>query len=73
VAPDLAALAQAFGLRHRRVEDADGLAQALDDARAIDSAAGIIEVIIDADASRIVHQAFWRKVADTHSLTHAAK
>jgi len=73
VAPDLAALAQAFGLRHCRVEDTDGLARALDDARAIDGGAGMIEVMIDADASRTVHQAFWRKVADTQLLLRAAK
>jgi thiamine pyrophosphate-dependent acetolactate synthase large subunit-like protein len=73
VAPDLAALAQAFGLRHCRVEDTDGLARALDDAQATDGGAGMIEVMIDADASRTVHQAFWRKVADTQLLLRAAK
>jgi len=73
VAPDLAALAQAFGLRHRRAEDAESLVRALDDADAADGATGIVEVMIDADASRTMHLEFWRNVADARSLTSAVK
>jgi 2-succinyl-5-enolpyruvyl-6-hydroxy-3-cyclohexene-1-carboxylate synthase len=70
VAPDLAALAGVFGLAHRRVESDNELREALAAAlHARDgSAAPVLEVRIDADASRATHQAFWAEVAATPNL-----
>ena len=64
VAPNLAALAAPFGLAHRSISDATGLEQALDDALGRGRVAELIEVRIDADQSRAVHQGFWRRVAN---------
>jgi 2-succinyl-5-enolpyruvyl-6-hydroxy-3-cyclohexene-1-carboxylate synthase len=70
VAPDLAGLARAFGLAHRRVTDAAGLAQALDAMAAGNTGgAGIVEAVIDADRSRSVHKDFWQRVAAAPRLT----
>jgi 2-succinyl-5-enolpyruvyl-6-hydroxy-3-cyclohexene-1-carboxylate synthase len=70
VAPDFAALAGVFGLAHRRVEDGDGLRETLAAAlHARDGAAApVVEVRIDADASRTTHQAFWAEIAATPEL-----
>jgi 2-succinyl-5-enolpyruvyl-6-hydroxy-3-cyclohexene-1-carboxylate synthase len=70
VAPDFAALAGVFGLAHRRVEDGDGLRETLAAAlHARDGAAApMVEVRIDADASRTTHQAFWAEIAATPEL-----
>jgi 2-succinyl-5-enolpyruvyl-6-hydroxy-3-cyclohexene-1-carboxylate synthase len=64
VAPNLAALAAPFGLAHRSISDATGLEQALDDALGRGRVAELIEVRIDADQSRAVHEGFWRRVAN---------
>jgi len=68
VAPDLGALAAAFGMVHRRASDAATLREALANAApasavASADAAALVEVCIDADASRAVHVGFWDKVA----------
>lgn len=64
VTPDLAVLAPAFGLRHRRVDDATGLDQALDMAMSTDNEATLlIEAVIDADRSRGVHLALRQAIA----------
>ncbi|RKT44613.1 2-succinyl-5-enolpyruvyl-6-hydroxy-3-cyclohexene-1-carboxylic-acid synthase [Thiocapsa rosea] len=65
VQPD--ALARAFGLAHRSVDDAAGFAQAW--AEAIDAGmrgepAGLIEVRLDADLSLRTHRAFWNGVRE---------
>jgi 2-succinyl-5-enolpyruvyl-6-hydroxy-3-cyclohexene-1-carboxylate synthase len=61
------ALARAFGLRHRLVDDAIGFEQALDeamDAGARGEPAGLIEVRINADLSLQSHQGFWNDVRE---------
>ncbi len=64
VAPDLGALARPFGLAHRLIEDAAGLDLALVEATATDSPRGmLLEIRIDAERSRAVHQAFWTRVS----------
>jgi 2-succinyl-5-enolpyruvyl-6-hydroxy-3-cyclohexene-1-carboxylate synthase len=68
VAPDLGALAAAFGMVHQRVTDAATLREALRAATPTSAAlaadaAPLLEVCIDADASRAMHAAFWGKVA----------
>ena len=65
VQPD--ALARAFGLPYRSVEDASGFVQAL--AEAIDAGmraepAGLIEVRLDAELSLRTHRAFWNGVRE---------
>ncbi|WP_296810142.1 2-succinyl-5-enolpyruvyl-6-hydroxy-3-cyclohexene-1-carboxylic-acid synthase [Thiocapsa sp.] len=65
VQPD--ALARAFGLAHRSVDDASGFAQAW--AEAIDAGmraepAGLIEVRLDAELSLHTHRAFWNGVRE---------
>ncbi|MFE8035078.1 2-succinyl-5-enolpyruvyl-6-hydroxy-3-cyclohexene-1-carboxylic-acid synthase [Thiohalocapsa marina] len=55
---DLKALCAPFGLRHRLVQNADQLDQALGDATA-----ALVEIRIDADLSRHVHQTYWGRVA----------
>lgn len=65
VLPD--ALARAFGLAHRSVDDASGFAQAR--AEAIDAGmrgepAGLIEVHLDAELSLRTHRAFWNGVRE---------
>ncbi len=65
VQPD--ALARAFGLPYRSVEDASGFVQAL--AEAIDAGmraepAGLIEVRLDAELSLHTHCAFWNGVRE---------
>jgi 2-succinyl-5-enolpyruvyl-6-hydroxy-3-cyclohexene-1-carboxylate synthase len=62
-----AALARAFGLKHRSVEDASGFAQAR--AEALDAGtrgepAGLIEVRLDAELSLRTHCAFWDGVRE---------
>ncbi|CRI64330.1 2-succinyl-5-enolpyruvyl-6-hydroxy-3-cyclohexene-1-carboxylate synthase [Thiocapsa sp. KS1] len=62
-----AALARAFGLKHRSVEDASGFAQAR--AEAMDAGtrgepAGLIEVRLDAELSLHTHCAFWNGVRE---------
>ncbi|SDW85473.1 2-succinyl-5-enolpyruvyl-6-hydroxy-3-cyclohexene-1-carboxylic-acid synthase [Thiocapsa roseopersicina] len=61
------ALARAFGLAHRSVDDASGFAQAW--AEAIDAGmraepAGLIEVRLDAELSLRTHRAFWNGVRE---------
>jgi 2-succinyl-5-enolpyruvyl-6-hydroxy-3-cyclohexene-1-carboxylate synthase len=63
VAPDFGALADAFAMTHRRVCDADACAGALAGAET-----SLVEVVIDADASRAVHLDFWRTIAATDDL-----
>ncbi|NBC13543.1 MAG: 2-succinyl-5-enolpyruvyl-6-hydroxy-3-cyclohexene-1-carboxylic-acid synthase [Gammaproteobacteria bacterium] len=67
VAPDFGRLAGAFGLVHRRVTGADALAQALDAATAAKTGSParrpLLEVCIDAHASRSVHRGLWDAVA----------
>jgi 2-succinyl-5-enolpyruvyl-6-hydroxy-3-cyclohexene-1-carboxylate synthase len=63
VAPDLGALAAAFGIAHRRVADAASLADALgDDADPGTARATLIEACVDADASRAVHRTYWQQI-----------
>ena len=67
VAPGFAGLAAAFGLVHQRVTGADALKRALDAATRNGAPASarraLIELGIDADASRSLHRAFWDAVA----------
>jgi 2-succinyl-5-enolpyruvyl-6-hydroxy-3-cyclohexene-1-carboxylate synthase len=65
---DLGALARTFRLAHRRVQDADGFRQALMDALAAPGT-GLIEVVIDAEASRAVHLGFWARLARADLLS----
>lgn len=60
---DLGDLAQAFRLTHRRVSDGDGFRLALAGALAAPGP-WLIEVMIDAEASRALHLGFWRRVAE---------
>jgi 2-succinyl-5-enolpyruvyl-6-hydroxy-3-cyclohexene-1-carboxylate synthase len=65
VQPD--ALARAFGLAHRSVEDASGFAQAWSeamDAGTRGEPAGLIEVRLDAELSLRTHRAFWNGVRE---------
>jgi 2-succinyl-5-enolpyruvyl-6-hydroxy-3-cyclohexene-1-carboxylate synthase len=65
VQPD--ALARAFGLAHRSVEDASGFAQAWSeamDAGTRGAPAGLIEVRLDAELSLRTHRAFWNGVRE---------
>jgi 2-succinyl-5-enolpyruvyl-6-hydroxy-3-cyclohexene-1-carboxylate synthase len=64
---DLADLARTFRLVYRRVGDADGFRRALNDALAAPGP-HLIEVMIDAAASRAVHLGFWQRVAETDLL-----
>lgn len=66
VAPPLAPLVGAFGVAHRRVTDAATLTAALAAPR---SRPLLIEVGIDAERSRAMHQAYWRRVAADPMLT----
>jgi 2-succinyl-5-enolpyruvyl-6-hydroxy-3-cyclohexene-1-carboxylate synthase len=64
---EVGALARAFGIRHRPVDDRSGFHQALDDA--LDAAArgepaGLIEVRLDADVSLQTHRRFWSSVRE---------
>jgi 2-succinyl-5-enolpyruvyl-6-hydroxy-3-cyclohexene-1-carboxylate synthase len=72
VTPDLAALAAAFGFEHRLADDA----ASLDTALAGEAKPGVlVEVRIDAEASRDTHRRFWQAVAVVgagHPLTPAA-
>jgi 2-succinyl-5-enolpyruvyl-6-hydroxy-3-cyclohexene-1-carboxylate synthase len=58
---DMASLAGSFGIPCRRAADAGGLAAALDGAEGV-PLPGMIELRVDADLSRRVHQDFWRLV-----------
>jgi 2-succinyl-5-enolpyruvyl-6-hydroxy-3-cyclohexene-1-carboxylate synthase len=70
VAPEPGALARAFGLNHQRVTDAAGLERALGRSAAGSATApGIVEAVIDAERSRAVHLAYWRRVAEAPRLT----
>ncbi|TVQ87437.1 MAG: 2-succinyl-5-enolpyruvyl-6-hydroxy-3-cyclohexene-1-carboxylic-acid synthase [Chromatiaceae bacterium] len=60
VAPPLAALAAAFGVVHQAVGDAAALSAAL---AAPPPRPLLIEVQIDAERSRAMHQDYWRRVA----------
>jgi 2-succinyl-5-enolpyruvyl-6-hydroxy-3-cyclohexene-1-carboxylate synthase len=70
VAPRLGLLAAAFGFRHQEISDAAGLDAALDamDTDGADDRAPLIEVHVDADASRAMHRAFWQAVAGAPGL-----
>jgi 2-succinyl-5-enolpyruvyl-6-hydroxy-3-cyclohexene-1-carboxylate synthase len=71
VTPDLAALTAAFELGHAAATDARALGEALDDALAAALSGGgprLIEVCIDADASRACHQAFRARIAAMRGL-----
>ncbi len=67
VAPDFSALAGVFGLTHRRIDTADALQAALDEALREDATASarrpLLQVCVDADASRALHRSFWATVA----------
>ncbi len=64
VTPDLAMLAATFGLDHQSVTDAAGFDRALELGLSTGNARPLlIEVIIDADLSRGVHQALGRAIA----------
>lgn len=63
VAPAAGPLAAAFGLEHRMAEDAAGLESALS-GRVHGGAGTLVEIRIDADASRTAHQRFWQLAAD---------
>jgi 2-succinyl-5-enolpyruvyl-6-hydroxy-3-cyclohexene-1-carboxylate synthase len=58
---DMAALADLFGIRFWRAEDAGGFSAALDEALA-DTPPGLIELRVNADLSRRVHQDFWQLI-----------
>ena len=64
---DLSELARPFGLTHRRIRDEAGFRQALSDALAAPGP-GLMEVVIDAEASRAVHLGFWQRVAKADLL-----
>ena len=59
---DLAALAGALRLTHCRVSDGEGFRQAVTQGMAA-SDPGLIEVPLDAEASRAMHLGFWGRVA----------
>jgi 2-succinyl-5-enolpyruvyl-6-hydroxy-3-cyclohexene-1-carboxylate synthase len=59
---DLADLARPFRLTHRRVSEGDGFRRALAEAM-VASGPRLIEVMIDAEASRAVHLGFWGRVS----------
>jgi 2-succinyl-5-enolpyruvyl-6-hydroxy-3-cyclohexene-1-carboxylate synthase len=58
---DMAALADLFGMRFWRSEDAGGFSRVLDEALA-GTPPGLIELRVDADLSRRVHQDFWQLI-----------
>ena len=60
---DLGQLAAGVGLNHQRVETAAALDQALMKARAAD-APMLLEILIDGDRSREIHQRFWKQMGD---------
>jgi 2-succinyl-5-enolpyruvyl-6-hydroxy-3-cyclohexene-1-carboxylate synthase len=62
---ELKSLVGSFGIAHRVVEDSEGFRQAWIDATdETDQRGGVIEVRLDAEASREVHQAFWARMRD---------
>jgi 2-succinyl-5-enolpyruvyl-6-hydroxy-3-cyclohexene-1-carboxylate synthase len=62
VALDMGKLAELVGMPHRAVTNAEGFAEALE--AGLDAARPpLIEVRIDAESSRTVHQGFWRRLA----------
>ncbi len=64
---DQAGLARAFRLVHVRVDDGQGFRRALAEGLA-DPGPRLIEVMIDAQASRALHLEFWRRVASDLDL-----
>lgn len=60
VAPNLAALAKAFALRHDQIQDGEALGAVL----AQPPSARLIEVMIDAEQSRALHLAYWHQAAN---------
>lgn len=71
VALDLERLAQTFGIAHRAVEDDAGFRAALAETLGTGQhdeppreRSGIIEVRLDAEVSRAVHQTFWRSLRE---------
>ena len=64
---DLGALVRPFGLAHRRVEDVEGWRQALGEGLA-GGPGGLIEVVVDAPRSHILHQELWRQVRERASI-----
>jgi 2-succinyl-5-enolpyruvyl-6-hydroxy-3-cyclohexene-1-carboxylate synthase len=71
VAPDFAALAAAFGWVHRRLADAEALAASLTGTKSARPGNALLEIDIDADASRAAHLGFWRKIAEQTDLGRA--
>jgi 2-succinyl-5-enolpyruvyl-6-hydroxy-3-cyclohexene-1-carboxylate synthase len=64
---DIADLARPFRLTHRPVTDGLGFRQVLAEAL-VASGPQLIEVMIDAEASRAVHLGFWKRVAQADLL-----
>ncbi len=65
---DLADLARPFRLAHCRVSDGDGFRRALAEGLVVPGPR-LIEVIIDAEASRAMHLGFWGRVAQADLMT----
>lgn len=61
LAIDLGALVGPFGIDHREVSDGAGFREALDEAL---GRGGVIEVRLDAEVSRAVHQGFWQAIRE---------
>jgi 2-succinyl-5-enolpyruvyl-6-hydroxy-3-cyclohexene-1-carboxylate synthase len=64
---DLAALAGALDLSHRRVADGEGFRRALTQGMGAPGP-GLIEVLLDAEASRAMHLGFWGLVAQANLI-----
>jgi 2-succinyl-5-enolpyruvyl-6-hydroxy-3-cyclohexene-1-carboxylate synthase len=64
---DLAALAGALRLSHLRVGDGEGFRQALTQGMGAPGP-GLIEVLLDAEASRAMHLGFWGLVAEANLI-----
>ncbi|WP_296900037.1 2-succinyl-5-enolpyruvyl-6-hydroxy-3-cyclohexene-1-carboxylic-acid synthase [Thiohalocapsa sp.] len=73
VAPDLGSLAAAFGLAHRRVETSADFDTAMSKAATLSGpdAAILVEVYVDADASRTMHRDYWQAVAASADVVAA--
>ena len=59
---DLRSLVESCGCRHRLVEDGDGFRNALQKTLSGSQQGGVIEVRINGDLSRSVHQTFWARI-----------